>query len=355
MKNSIDRLKVSNFKSIKGIEIQPRRINLFIGMPNVGKSNLIEALSLFSAPYSQEKGLQDLLRYENFANLFFDNDNKKNASVNTNLGSAVLTFNSFNDCQLYHFTEELGNKLKNVSDLNIWVEEVNAEQKRKKAQNLLQEHFLSYYYYFNNTPSVQVGNQLTYLPSVKRYIYKKHAVYNELYAQFLKPPFGSNLFSIIRNDNALKTELKDILSLYDYQAVYRTDLNEYIIQKMINQEDDVIQFSYHLQADTLQRYLFHQAALHSNTNSILLFEEPEAHAFPTYIIQLADSITHSKDNQFFIATHSTNLINTLLEHAGHDEVAVFKTYYEDQQTKVKELSNEEKIDVQFGANILLDF
>ena len=48
-------LKISNFKSIKNLEIEAKRINLFIGAPNVGKSNVLEALSLFNVPYIEDR------------------------------------------------------------------------------------------------------------------------------------------------------------------------------------------------------------------------------------------------------------------------------------------------------------
>lgn len=44
----IDRLKIERFKSIRSLEINCRRINLVIGAPNVGKSNILEALGLVS-------------------------------------------------------------------------------------------------------------------------------------------------------------------------------------------------------------------------------------------------------------------------------------------------------------------
>jgi AAA15 family ATPase/GTPase len=49
---NIQNLYIENFKSIRSLELSNfKRINLFIGRPNVGKSNIIEALSLFSVPY----------------------------------------------------------------------------------------------------------------------------------------------------------------------------------------------------------------------------------------------------------------------------------------------------------------
>ena len=54
-KNHIKSLEIKNFKSIKKLSADCSRINIFIGEPNSGKSNILEALSLFSVPYI-EKG-----------------------------------------------------------------------------------------------------------------------------------------------------------------------------------------------------------------------------------------------------------------------------------------------------------
>ena len=44
----IKNLEIKNFKSIKHLEMECKRINLFIGEPNAGKSNILEALGLAS-------------------------------------------------------------------------------------------------------------------------------------------------------------------------------------------------------------------------------------------------------------------------------------------------------------------
>ena len=41
-KEMIADLEISNFKSIKHLQLDYRRINIFIGEPNVGKSNILE-------------------------------------------------------------------------------------------------------------------------------------------------------------------------------------------------------------------------------------------------------------------------------------------------------------------------
>ena len=58
MKHFIRELQINNFKSIKDIKLDCSRINLIVGKPNVGKSNILEALSLFCAPYSKNKTIK---------------------------------------------------------------------------------------------------------------------------------------------------------------------------------------------------------------------------------------------------------------------------------------------------------
>ena len=44
----ITTLNIERFKSIRTLELSCRRVNVFIGEPNTGKSNILEALGLLS-------------------------------------------------------------------------------------------------------------------------------------------------------------------------------------------------------------------------------------------------------------------------------------------------------------------
>ena len=49
MENFIKYVNIHNFKSIADLKLKDcRRINLFIGYPNVGKSNVLEALGIIN-------------------------------------------------------------------------------------------------------------------------------------------------------------------------------------------------------------------------------------------------------------------------------------------------------------------
>ena len=88
--------------------------------------------------------------------------------------------------------------------------------------------------------------------------------------------------------------------------------------------------------------VFYLAAIDSNKDSFLAFEEPESHAFPYYTKYLAEVIALDKNNnQYFISTHNPYFLLPVLEKAPKEDVAIFITYFEDYQTKVKPLSHKQ--------------
>jgi AAA15 family ATPase/GTPase len=66
-------------------------------------------------------------------------------------------------------------------------------------------------------------------------------------------------------------------------------------------------------------------------NGVITLEEPELSLHPGYIEMLADAIIFcSKETQFFISTHSNDLIQSLLEVADHnnclDSIQIIKMH-----------------------------
>ena len=90
--------------------------------------------------------------------------------------------------------------------------------------------------------------------------------------------------------------------------------------------------------------VFYMAAIESNKNATLVFEEPEAHAFPYYVKHLAERIALDENkNQYFIATHNPYLLTSIWEKTSADEVAVFATYYRNYETRVKALTEDDMV------------
>jgi hypothetical protein len=82
--------------------------------------------------------------------------------------------------------------------------------------------------------------------------------------------------------------------------------------------------------------VFYTVAIESNKDSTLVFEEPEAHAFPYFTKHLDERIALDENkNQYFIATHNPYLLSAVVEKAPVADVAVFATYYRDYETRLK--------------------
>ena len=117
--------------------------------------------------------------------------------------------------------------------------------------------------------------------------------------------------------------------------------NRIEVVKYYADEDIIVSFPYFMVSDTLQRIIFHLVAVESNRDSVLVFEEPEAHAFPYYTKFLAERIALDRLNQYFISTHNPYFLLSILEKTPMSDVRVFLTYLENMKTRVKALDEED--------------
>lgn len=91
MKIFLENINIKNFKSIKSATLSHcSRINLLIGRPNLGKSNILEALELLGLSHIKDnrtRKITQFLRLENEAELFFDGDSEQKIIIETNRAS----------------------------------------------------------------------------------------------------------------------------------------------------------------------------------------------------------------------------------------------------------------------------
>jgi AAA15 family ATPase/GTPase len=303
-----------------------RRINLFIGYPNVGKSNVLEALSLFSVPFLQEgESLNKLIRVENKNELFFD-INWGSCKIFTNFGFANFYENN---------VLILGNKSEGDS---LEMQFSNDMQVEKN---------------FNSFSHLQKWGD------VKKYTFALgEKIQSYLKPSFLLPPFGENIIDTLSyNANVveMKAWMKQEFSKFGLEYVLDKISNNLKIQRRLNR-DEIVQLPYSSIADTLQRMIFYKTAIASNKNSILLFEEPEAHAFPPYIATIMNDIINAESNQFFIVTHSPIVVNAFLEYEKvRRETSLYLFDFKNGQTTAKRLSDEEMdLAYEYGDNLFFN-
>lgn len=294
MGQQIQHIHIENFKSAKDVRLEDcKRINLLIGKPNVGKSNLLEALSLFCLPflkYLKKKDLQQFIRVENASELFCNGNVETPVRIQADEKKATLTWMPQNgiEANLLYASGEEAITLPFSSTLTLAT--------KKNIPDVSDNPFRCYFF-----------------PTA---FSKESSLLN-----FLLPPSGGNLMSTVSQLPVLTEELANIFHQYGLKYVFDAGSQEIKVMKEKG-SGEIFLIPFHSLADTLQRLIFYKAAIQSNKNSVLLFEEPEAHTYPPYITNVVQSIIDATDNQFFITTHSPYIINMLLEELS-DEIAIY--------------------------------
>lgn len=301
----ISTLEIQNFKSIKQLKLDCKRINILIGEPNTGKSNILETLGIFSfGGYYPYVSFKNFVRFERISNLFYDEALDEPVVIQIdNLkfelkyeGGGFRGFISIGGVAVAHFSGD-----------------------------------------YNN---LGLGGNLSGREELAVFKSYKFAVQNEfprLESDFLLPASGTNLMSLILTHKELRSLANDIFAKFGLRLGLRPQEKKIEVIKQL--DDIIVSYPYALSSDTLQRIIFYLSAVLSNKDSVLVFEEPESHAFPYYTKYFAETIAlDERNNQYFISTHNPYLLLPILAKAPKEDVAVFITYFKDYQTRVKPLS-----------------
>ena len=329
MEKFVKYVNIRNFKSVANLKLEDcRRINLFIGYPNVGKSNVLEALSLSNILFLDTgESLKKIIRIENKNDLFY-NSSEKTCSVKTNI--ETIQYNS--ELQFKIFRESYDEILCQFS----------------KKLDLEFDNFEPHGEFYDCS---DIG-------VVLRYVYNSKNKWRSIGDEFLLPPFGENIIDTLSYSDdvsEVKSWMKQELTKYGLEYVLDKSSDSLKVQRRLG-GNEVMQLPYSSIADTLQRVIFYKTAIASNKNSVLLFEEPEAHAFPPYIQTIMKDIIDAESNQFFIVTHSPLVVNAFLEYEKtRKETSIYVFDFKDNQTTAKRLSDEEmELAYEYGDDIFFN-
>lgn len=344
MANFIDNIEIKNFKSIRHQKINDcRRVNLFIGYPNVGKSNIIEVLSLFSIDES-DPDFSKFIRIQNLTTLFHDGNIGDQSEIRINEKHRIVVRFKKSELTFQHQFEKEGTSFEKNDIQKIFFDDSARVLVRNSFQINEDKKLITNYKFFG------IG-EVNELAQTKKYEFHKSIAFSSKEYSTLSHPNGDNLFNIIFTNSILNKEVAELFKPNNLELLYDTRIQKFTILKRTG--SSIFSIPYELIADTLQRLIFYKAAISSNTNSVLLFEEPEAHMFPPYISKFTSDVWYKKDNQYFITTHSPFVVNDFLENAK-DELAIFILDYQNGETIVKRL-NEEQVHEAYQYGIDLFF
>lgn len=318
-------LEIQNFKSIKYVKLRSRRINILVGEPNTGKSNILEAIGLLS--HVCHGPISSFVRFETMTDLFYDHILDA-SPIDVKYDSIDLKV-EFKD--------------------GVYSGFFHSPQIPEASRQIFQ------YSYQGGIAQIPVmGDIWKALVPFKFYRFEKRLNFPRQGSEFLNPSDGDNLLQVIIARKELRKVISELFGKFGYRTVFRPEVGRIEVQK--ESEDIIVSFPYSLASETLQRVVFYLSAIYSNHDSIITFEEPEAHAFPYYTKYLAERIALDKNNnQYFIATHNPYFLLSILEKTPKNEVATFLTYIEDYQTRVNVLSEHEKQDIlQMGSDVFFN-
>lgn len=283
----IEYIKVRNFKSMGELKLDLARVNILIGEPNSGKSNILESVGILSVLSSDPSRLRDFVRFERVVDLFHDQRTNDSISVGTDRKDQSISI-SFNN-----------NKL--------WIDSANGY---KFSYNMKGEF------------SGQEGKgPFEQFKGFKYYLFSKNMEFRGDDIERLIPPFGSNLPSLIHYNDTVKRMFSDLMEQYDYEPVI--DPYEFKIKLLKRSKDLKVLLPYETISEGLRRQVFFNTAMLANRDSLITMEEPESSLFPYYVANFAETIGLSKDrNQYLISTHNNYFLRSIVEKTPATELKV---------------------------------
>lgn len=321
----IQQLSIKNFKSIKDLSMPCKKLNIFIGEPNSGKSNIIEALCLQSQNAIGQYINKQMFRYKAVGDLYYDFNINEPIEIKTDDKRTILNYaiqeNGAPENQ-FHFTLDY--------------------EKDKERPTLISHDGAI------NTP----GNLSS--TTVHYYEYKRLSQFVNAYQPHLHVPFGENLPSLLLSNPEYKKWVSEFLRSKGLNLNLKPTENEIVVSKLV--EEEIYSYPYFTLSETLQRIIFYCIAIKSNKNNTLLLDEPETNTFPFYTKYLAERIALDKTNQFFITTHNPYLLLSLIEKSKKEELNVCIVQMIDYQTTVSILKDDQVSEVlDLNSDVFFNF
>jgi hypothetical protein len=312
----IQNLTIDRFKSIRSLSLRCRKVNLFIGPPDTGKTNILEALYFLSL-LGWGRSLDGFLR------------------VRREVGFEPLFYRQFFDAPFrISLHSGPGRVDAQIADITIEVALVGHDRSLEVTPYIPESVLRPNGSIEPTVPHPQqtfrLGfgdvNQLPQLDWLRFYSYtsSEQWQYNTNFRHgttVVTPPHGDNLIYIARHNANVYDFLKDTLSALNWKL--RFDQNQKTFRLSEVREDEILDYNLDLLSDSLKRLFFYGAIIMTSENATLVMDEPDVFAFPPYPKTLGEMIGGDESNQFFLTTHNPYFLAGVVEKTPADKLALF--------------------------------
>ena len=365
----IKEVKISNYKGLEEIQFPCGSVNILVGPNNTGKSSILESIfmsisSLNNFEDTLQTGLGDIfdlemidvkhfihhekekstielelkdnnklelnITYSNrgyppeFADYFlnFINENSMNKGSNINNYRIISPqiYNIHREIEIFQqtFSEidkaDFKRKSELEKTLNVMYDKINSEIQNYKQKVFDSDKMFLTSKFNNNLIAIHV--------TMDDYIGEIPVHNSKIPTDYKIPLIFSNpnekYFDLqgLHKDLVKTRKLKEVLDFLKNRIPYFEDIrqvdNELLI--LLENQKESLPISY--MGDGFKALLKLSFMAPLVKNGVLLFEEPETAMHPYYLDILAKEIVvNSENSQFFISTHSSELIERILEKA----------------------------------------
>ena len=267
----ITRLSISRFESIRELQMDCRKVNVLIGAPDTGKTNILEALHFLSRlgwnlpldaslRLSQQQGFDAL-----FYRQFFDQP-----------------FEIAGDA--FRVTAMVAGP--GIRHLNVAISNYGSAD-------------VPFAHQFN-VPGFQDLRYYSFADA-GQWAYRTDFHWEP---RSLRLRHGQNLMYIARHNERVYDFLKELVAELDWKLRFDSGSKRFVLSEV--RKDDIIDYNLELLSDSIKRYFFFGAILLTSKNAVLIFDEPDVQAFPPYPKQLGRMIAED-DRQPVLLDHAQSL------------------------------------------------
>jgi len=331
------RLRVRGFKSYRDADVRLSPITLFLGPPDSGKSNLLEAIGLLSF-FSYGGDLYSYLRTYDISALFYGYSSRElsvelSSEGFTTYFKAIQTYRGY-VVSLSLRDEELFNLAFSDGGYTYW----KSPPDRYKAQygSLLRVRFYRFWRYAASAPYSPPPPPLRFptIFSVLQLIERSdRELYRRIVDKTLLPPSGDNL-GVVLEDSEVRELVGGIVSSWGYNMVkVHAPYTRYKYMLQSEVEGERVLFPLETISDGLFNYILTIVALETSPQDqvprdlpdIIALEEPESHTYPFLSKELAERIVLASEEGKYIvmSTHNPYIASTVLEKADPSKTSIY--------------------------------